>query len=189
MPILTPGQKHCNAPPPATTTTTTTQAAVRASPQLIQGLQATAPRLVVPGQAVENRTPWIISRSVRRLAVDHVVALAAILVPHRTNASSLVSPKARSRSTSCFCPSTQQLFSRSWMLEMLRRTSGHKPQPPAWFRPAAAVCRVSYLVRRDMHAVAVALMCTTASIFSDCPPLCIKCYHSPGRSCCCTYPS
>lgn len=61
--------------------------------------------------------------------------------------------------------------SRSWMLEKLRGTSAHPGQPPAWFCPAAAVCRVSYLVLGDIHAVSVALVCTTDLLTSDYTPL------------------
>lgn len=63
------------------------------------------------------------------------------------------------------------MASRSWMLEKLRGTSAHPGQPPAWFCPAAAVCRVSYLVLGDIHAVIVALVCTTDLLTSDYTPL------------------
>jgi hypothetical protein len=80
-------------------------------------------------------------------------------------------PKLAAAALAASVPRHNTKASRSWMLEKLRCTSVHQSQPPTWFCPAAAVCRVSYLVLGDIHAVSVALGRTAALITSDCTPL------------------
>ena len=88
-----------------------------------------------------------------RGAVEHIVVLVAISV---RRAGRL--PRVPARSKTLFCSTsriaclTRHQGSRSW---------GAGPQPPAWFGPAAAVCRAGYLVLDDGPAVSAVPSCTT----------------------------
>lgn len=131
--------------------------------QLIQGLQATAPQLVVPG------TWWRIERRASSPALLRRRSSCYSCPTGRTPLSPF--PKLAAAALAASVPRHDTKASRSWMLEKLRCTSVHHAQPPTWFCPAAAVCRVSYLVLGDIHAVSVALGCTAALITSDYTPL------------------
>jgi hypothetical protein len=106
------------------------------------------------------------SNAVHHLPLSYIVTLAAI--PVRPDERLL---KLDVVVLAASVPRYNTKASRSCKLEKLRRTSVHQGHPPASFCPAAAVCRISCLVLGDIHAISVALVCTTALIMSDYTPL------------------
>ena len=112
-----------------------------------------------------------LSRSLARRDADFCRRRAAMLLflSHRTNAS-FSCPKL---TVAALAASVQQHHSKApapgrWEAKVPQCPHG---QPPARFGPAAAVCRLSYLVLGDMAAVRLALYGHHKLTSSDCAPL------------------